>query len=272
MNDSFEIDWTSWQGDDPPAGFCDGVMTAIGAARTAPRDEGRLAPVRRASSGRKVALVAAAAFAVASAGAFAAVRLRTLARPVPMPNVEPERAPQGRATGIAVPAAETEGSSGSRPALAPAVRIDRELREAVRSKFERGLEGGGVERDPRTGLTIPSGAHGASSNLPREYIQARIREDFFPLARSCYESALAKSPTLRGRIVVDFMIVGDAKVGGIVDQAKINDRSDIEDPEFRTCLRESMLTMVFAPPENDGWVTVTYPFAFAPDDEDQHDR
>src|SRR6185436_3500755 len=112
----------------------------------------------------------------------------------------------------------------------------------------------------------------ASTRLPREYIQARIRQDFFPLAISCYESALARSPNLRGRIVVDFMIVGDAKVGGIVDQAEIDEKSDIEDPEFRTCLRESMLSMVFEAPENDGWLTVTYPFVFEPDDEAERDR
>ena len=68
------------------------------------------------------------------------------------------------------------------------------------------------------------------------------------------------------------MIVGDAKSGGIVDQAKINERTDIADRELATCLRESMLSMVFAPPENNGWVTVTYPFRFSPDDEDEAPR
>jgi hypothetical protein len=86
---------------------------------------------------------------------------------------------------------------------------------------------------------------------------------------ACYESALAREPALRGRVVVDFMIVGDAKVGGIVDQAEINLRSDIGDEELRSCIRESMLSMVFAPPDNNGWVTVTYPFVFSPDDEEE---
>jgi hypothetical protein len=72
--------------------------------------------------------------------------------------------------------------------------------------------------------------------------------------------------------MLDFVIVGDAKVGGIVDQAAVDEKSDIADPEFVTCVRESMLSMVFAPPANDGWVTVVYPILFAPDDESSRDE
>ncbi|HMJ54344.1 MAG TPA: AgmX/PglI C-terminal domain-containing protein, partial [Polyangiaceae bacterium] len=114
----------------------------------------------------------------------------------------------------------------------------------------------------------PSGSNGPSHNLSREYLQQRIREDFYPMAKVCYEGALAKQPELRGQIVIDFVIVGDAKVGGIVDQAKINDRTDVTDVTFLECIRESMLSMVFAPPDNGGWVTVTYPFKFSPDKEE----
>ena len=157
---------------------------------------------------------------------------------------------------------------------APGTIVDRKRRDAVRAELVPPLIAQGVEGDPHTGLTIPAGASGPSHNLSKEYLQARIREDFFPLARACYETALAKQPTLRGRIVIDFMIVGDAKSGGIVDQAKVNERTDIADAEFATCMRESMLSMVFAPPENNGWITVTYPFVFSPEDDDEssHDN
>jgi hypothetical protein len=48
------------------------------------------------------------------------------------------------------------------------------------------------------------------------------------------------------------LIVGDAKVGRIVDQTEIDEASDTTDPEVATGVHESMLSMVFAPPENDG--------------------
>jgi hypothetical protein len=146
--------------------------------------------------------------------------------------------------------------------------IDRRARDTKRVAIMAPLAASGVERDPHTGLTIPSGSSGASHNLSREYLQARIREDFYPLAAACYEGALARQPGLRGQIAIDFMIVGDAKVGGIVDQAQINDKTDITDSRFVECMRESMLSMVFAPPDENGWVTVTYPFRFSPEDED----
>jgi hypothetical protein len=115
----------------------------------------------------------------------------------------------------------------------------------------------GKEPDSQTGL--------ASPGLTKEYIQARVREDFIPLARACYESALAKAPALAGHIIVNFTIVGAPGVGGIVDEAEINDRTDITDREFLMCMRESMLTMVFEAPQYEGWTTVVYPFEFAPD-------
>jgi hypothetical protein len=264
MNDFDAIEWNAWPVDEPPRNFADRVLEAAVARRA----EGEVARRRPASSSRRVALLAAAALVVASAGVLAAVRL--VARSVEAPGTGSSgSAPiaASNATDAAVGSTETRPST-----VPPGVRIDPRLHDDVRSKFERGLEGRGVERDPHTGLTIPSGAHAASSHLSREYIQAVIRRDFFPLAMSCYESALARVPTLRGRVVVDFMIVGDAKLGGIVDQARINDRSDIDDEELRTCLRESMLSMVFEAPENDGWVTVTYPFGFEPDDEAERDR
>jgi hypothetical protein len=263
MNDVV-VDWETWEAEQPVLGFADRVMAAV----SVDRPEVPVISVRRASSARKLALLAAAAFAVASAGVFAAVGWRTRATPASSAG-GPSVAPRAVAS---APTADAKGPGERAAVVPPGVRIDPKLREDVRAKFERGLEGRGVERDPHTGLAIPSGAHAASTRLSREYIQARIRQDFFPLAISCYESALVRSPNLRGRIVVDFMIVGDAKVGGIVDQAEIDEQSDIEDAEFRTCLRESMLSMVFEAPENDGWVTVTYPFVFAPDDEGQRDR
>jgi hypothetical protein len=266
MNAEIEIDWESWEFEKPLPQFVDRVMDAVrGESR-------RSAPVHRAArSGRWVGMLAAAAVAAGSLTVLAMMERRAryrYAAPAETKATPTERVvPAESAAGVvAVPPIASDGPQPIGPAAGTV--LDRKLRDALRARLAPDLEARGFEVDPHTGLTIPAGSSGPSHNLSKEYLQARIRQDFYPLATACYESALAQQPKLRGQIVVDFMIVGDAKVGGIVDQAKINDRSDITDAVFTGCIRESMLSMVFAPPENNGWITVTYPFLFSPDDDE----
>jgi hypothetical protein len=116
------------------------------------------------------------------------------------------------------------------------------------------------------------------------YLRARIREDFLPMAQQCYEQFLVRAPGWRGRVPVEFVLLGDEHVGGVVDEAHIVgpdggvdggvDRgadggvasSELGDREFQTCLRESMMAMAFAPPPGRGSLRVRYPFRFEPDD------
>jgi hypothetical protein len=100
------------------------------------------------------------------------------------------------------------------------------------------------------------------------YIQQRVREDLFPLAKGCYNDALKRDPTTAGKLVIFFRILGDRKVGGVVDEAKMMDDTTITDPEFQTCVRESMMSVSFAAPPNDGEVTVVYPITFSNSDDD----
>jgi hypothetical protein len=270
MTEDVDIEWEAWASDDPPSEFADQVMDAVTGVR----------PVRRSpwvsrerASFKRVAVLVAAATAVVSFALLAAVRHRirqptaghsaSSATPKPI---------DGPASANETSQAVSSASEPRMQVLSPGTILDRKRRDEVRAQIKPAIESQGIEYDPKTGLTLPAGSNGPSHNLTREYIQARVREDFYPLARSCYEAALQKSPKLHGRFVIDFMIVGDAKVGGIVDQVKINEKSDIDDREFATCVRESMLSMVFAPPENDGWMTVTYPILFSPGDEEPRDR
>lgn len=101
-----------------------------------------------------------------------------------------------------------------------------------------------------------------------KYIQARVREDLFPLALGCYTDALKRNPALAGKLVVSFRIIGDRKVGGVVDEAKLVDGTSIDDREMQTCVRESMMSVSFDAPPRDGEVTVVYPIEFAPDEPD----
>ena len=265
MNAEMTTDWESWEVEAPPPDFVDQVMAAALNASRLP------SPARGPRRSARWLSVLAAATVVAGSFTVLAMIVRQARRPDPF-GTEPKQAPNDRP----VLSVNTGGETGSIASIAPrqvehapGKVVDRKLRDALRARVVPSLERQGVERDPHTGLTIPAGSNGPSHNLSREYLQARIRQDFYPLAMACYESALAKRPELRGKVVIDFMIVGDAKVGGIVDQAKINERTDITDSEFTGCISESMLSVVFAPPDNDGWVTVTYPFEFSPDGDDE---
>ncbi|MDP9150351.1 MAG: hypothetical protein M3O36_10480 [Myxococcota bacterium] len=97
------------------------------------------------------------------------------------------------------------------------------------------------------------------------YIAKRIHEDFYPLAGQCYDAALARTPDLHGRMTLKMRIVGDHKVGAVIDSTEIDVSSDIMDPEFRTCLKESAMTVNFAPPpEGTKEITSTFSMTFAP--------
>jgi hypothetical protein len=101
----------------------------------------------------------------------------------------------------------------------------------------------------------------------REGIRDRMHADFIPMAGGCYREAQGRLPGLTGSVVLSFTIVGDAKVGGIVDSAAILDRSTIRDAKMVECMRESMLTMTFPPPPPGGELPVEYPIDFDPDED-----
>ncbi|MFO0648239.1 MAG: AgmX/PglI C-terminal domain-containing protein [Polyangiales bacterium] len=104
------------------------------------------------------------------------------------------------------------------------------------------------------------------------YLRQRIREDFVPMAASCYEQYQRRAPGQQGRVVMRFVILGDVHAGGVVDEAELEGSDGglgdggTGDPEFATCLRESMMAMAFQPPPESGRLRVTYPFTFRPDD------
>jgi hypothetical protein len=106
----------------------------------------------------------------------------------------------------------------------------------------------------------------AAPGIEPRYVQERVREDFFPVARKCYGDALERDPTLAGTIVLAFNIVGDAKTGGIVEAVDVLNESTLRDPEVIDCMRQSFLSVTFPPPQGGGEVTVKYPIVFSNDD------
>ena len=104
--------------------------------------------------------------------------------------------------------------------------------------------------------------------LDEAYIREVVTEDLVPIAKECYESALEDDPALGGRLTLQFSIVGDASVGGIVDEVSIDDEnSTLRHPSLGECMTESTATLLFDPPEDGGRVVVHYPFVFEPGDE-----
>lgn len=100
----------------------------------------------------------------------------------------------------------------------------------------------------------------------RAYLRQVAREDFVPMARQCYEELLARKRGAGGTIIVSFKLVGDEKIGGVIEDAQVETEGGLADEKLLTCIRESFLSLVFRPPPN-GWMTVTYPFVFAAGDD-----
>lgn len=98
-------------------------------------------------------------------------------------------------------------------------------------------------------------------DLDKDYIRSSVRE-LVPFIWECYETSLATKPTLAGTVVVNFTIEGEPETGGLVTECVIDDSSDIKDPEFRECMRETMFALEIDPPRNGGAVEVVYPFTF----------
>lgn len=193
-------------------------------------------------------------------------------------NDDPEGIATG-GTGAFLPARERVTDAGTQhggPKLDRA-QADR-MREAIRALLAEagvlGLAGDPIEAAapapaPTFGSMPVLGLDDAGNpKVDPKYIQARVREDLFPLALDCYGDALKRNPKLAGKLVVYFRVIGDHKVGGVVDEAKLMDGTTIDDGEMQTCVRESMMSVSFAAPPEDGELTVVYPIEFSPDDPD----
>lgn len=190
--------------------------------------------------------------------------------PVPAPDhtpgkpmIEPNKSARGDvpSTGETPGPATPRSVSGSAGEVR-ATRRDRAASDALRLALRERHRGEGSRGSTRSADAAP--AEPVQDVLDKDYIRARIQDDLLPIAQECYESALEDDPKLAGKLVMTFSIVGDEEVGGVVDEAELDPSSDIRNPALNECMRESMLSLAFAPPEDGGTVQVTYPFEFAP--------
>jgi hypothetical protein len=98
------------------------------------------------------------------------------------------------------------------------------------------------------------------ATLDRKYIRSAITE-IQPLIEQCFALAQAEDPKLRAaNVLVHFSIAGDADIGGVVEDSKVDEGSSIP-ATLAQCVRETMYSLELpAPASGQGRVEVTYPF------------
>ena len=172
------------------------------------------------------------------------------------------------------------GGAGPAPVAAPrelgpfhpptATLRDRAVRDDLRQRILDAWRGVRPEESP---AVADAGAPAAvampvldGGTVDPAYLRARITEDFLPLAQSCYEQLLTRQPTAGGRAVTEFVIVGDERLGGVVDDVNVESGDGgLAEAGFATCLRESMYSLAFRPPPGRGSLRVRYPLTFSSD-------
>jgi len=121
-----------------------------------------------------------------------------------------------------------------------------------------GAVGYGAKQEVRvSGSVATEDAEVDSADIDQAKLAAFVRARM-GLIKACYENALKRNPSLRGKISIRFTIL---ETGGIADiQAAVN---SLGSPEVASCITNTMRTWrtQFRP---SGPVTVEYPFVFAP--------
>jgi len=87
---------------------------------------------------------------------------------------------------------------------------------------------------------------------------ARFVRSHMGSVKACYENALKRDPTLRGRIAIRFAIREDGSIGDVVSASDTMETSDVG-----TCMIRVFRSWR-TPFRPDGPVTVEYPFIFQP--------
>ncbi|PRP91123.1 hypothetical protein ENSA5_58600 [Enhygromyxa salina] len=108
------------------------------------------------------------------------------------------------------------------------------------------------------------------SEQNRKYLRERVQEDLLPPMVDCYNTALSADPQLSGTLALQFAVIGDPEIGGLVEYAEVVSEESTLISEFMSeCVRESTLAMTFEAPPEGGRFELNYPIVFEPDDESE---
>ncbi len=94
-----------------------------------------------------------------------------------------------------------------------------------------------------------------------------INDDFMPLADECYAQARQTQPDLGGLLDLEFSIIADEEVGGLVDEIDVGKENEVQHEGMLECIRESMLSTYFPSPQDTGRRGVRLTMRLQPDGE-----
>ncbi len=83
----------------------------------------------------------------------------------------------------------------------------------------------------------------------------RIVHSHLMEVRGCYNAGLSRNPTLEGRVMMQFSILGNGKVGSAAVQ-----ENTTKDKTVGTCIAKAVKRWKFPRPRNGGTALVSYPF------------
>ena len=156
-------------------------------------------------------------------------------------------------------------------------RLDEAEREAVRKKILEGI------REHQSRPTKPESSpapdrpdepeHAGGSGGIKDRSDGKlsnligtINEDLMPLADECYEQARETDPDLTGMLDLDFQVIADEDIGGLVDAVDLGQENEIENQDLVECVRETILSTIFPSPNETGEQGVRLTIRFTPDD------
>ena len=103
-----------------------------------------------------------------------------------------------------------------------------------------------------------------SVSFPTEYIAGIERGQLDVLTRKCLEAARAKKPDAQGEIRVRYVVLSAPNIGGVIEDATV-DESSLDD-DLEECIHESFLELTFDPaPRQGGWQEAGFEMAFGSD-------
>ena len=101
----------------------------------------------------------------------------------------------------------------------------------------------------------PTAAGGSGLMDPGEV--AKVVNQKIGAIKGCYEQALKRDPTLKGKVTIQFTIAGSGKVTSA--KATVNELG----PQVGSCMVAAFMRFRFPPPDG-GTITFEYPFMFTP--------
>jgi RNA polymerase sigma factor (sigma-70 family) len=251
----------------PSAAFTTTVMVAVSsaiatkaAAATTAGAARKLIPLMSSS---KIVIGAASIGLVAGAVWYGASR-GNASMPRSQAAAKPARAAVARATPAPAKGARKLADAQERERILQAIRVAQQHKSEAAPAQEQ-WRTFDLSSDNALATRAPSGPPHLTpgGDLDKNYIRSSVRE-LLPFLQECYETLLDTKPKAQGTITMKFTIEGEPETGGLVTESDVDPDSEITDPEFQECMRETMFGLEIDPPANGGKVDVVYPFSFLP--------